>query len=115
MTDTINDLAAPPKQEPAGLVLDEQDVAEQILEQTRAKGIDLVGPTGLLTWLTPQVFEAALKEEDVGASAKAAGVCLSTLLAICPEATERLSSGRSPARCGSLRPCSHEGTHRTGL
>jgi putative transposase len=62
MTDTINDVAAK-KQEPAGPVLDEQGVAEQLVAQARAKGIDLVGPDGLLTRLTKQVFETALEEE----------------------------------------------------
>jgi putative transposase len=63
MTDTIKDVAATEKQEPAEPVLDEQGVAEQLVAQARAKGIDLVGPTGLLTRLTKQVFETALEEE----------------------------------------------------
>ena len=63
MTDTINDVAATEKQEPAEPVLDEQGVAEQLVAQARAKGIDLVGPDGLLTRLTKQVFETALEEE----------------------------------------------------
>jgi putative transposase len=62
MTDTIDDVAAK-KQEPVEPVLDEQGVAEQLVEQARAKGIDLVGPNGLLTRLTKQVFETALEEE----------------------------------------------------
>jgi putative transposase len=63
MTDTINDVAATEKHEPAGPVLDEQGLAEQLVAQARAKGIDLVGPTGLLTRLTKQVFETALEGE----------------------------------------------------
>src|SRR4051794_1277136 len=63
MTDTINDVAAIEKQEPGEPVLDEQGVAEQLVAQARANGIDLVGPTGLLTRLTKQVFETALEEE----------------------------------------------------
>jgi putative transposase len=62
MTDTINGVAAKKKQEPAE-PLDEQGVAEQLVAQARAKGIDLVGPDGLLTRLTKQVFETALEEE----------------------------------------------------
>ena len=63
MTDTINDVAAKKKQGPAVPVLDEQSVAEQLVAQARAKGIDLVGPDGLLNQLTKRVFEAALEEE----------------------------------------------------
>ena len=63
MTDTINDVAAKKKQQPAEQVLDEQGVAEQLVAQARAKGVDLVGPGGLLTRLTKQVFETALEEE----------------------------------------------------
>ena len=63
MTDTINDVAAKKKQGPAEPVLDEQSVAEQLVAQARAKGIDLVGPGGLLNQLTKRVFEAALEEE----------------------------------------------------
>ena len=63
VTDTINDVAAKKKQEPVVSVLDEQGVAEQLVAQARAKGIDLVGPDGLLNQLTKRVFEAALEEE----------------------------------------------------
>ena len=63
MTDTINDVAAKKKQGPAEPELDEQSVAEQLVAQARAKGIDLVGPDGLLNQLTKRVFEAALEEE----------------------------------------------------
>ena len=34
-----------------------------MIAQARAKGIDLVGPDGLLNQLTKRVFEAALEEE----------------------------------------------------
>jgi putative transposase len=63
MTDTISDVAATEQQEPAAPVIDEQGVAEQLVAQARAKGIELVGPDGLLTSLTKRVFEAALEEE----------------------------------------------------
>jgi putative transposase len=63
VTDTINDVAAAEEQEPAEPALDEQGVAEQLVAQARAKGVDLVGPAGLLTRLTKQVFETALEEE----------------------------------------------------
>ena len=48
MTDTFDSVAAK-RQEP---VLDEQGVAEQLVAQARARGVDLVGPNGLLTRLT---------------------------------------------------------------
>src|ERR671913_2431592 len=64
MTDTINDVAATEKkQELAEPALDEQGVAEQLVAQARAKGVDLVGPGGLLTRLTKRVLETALEEE----------------------------------------------------
>ena len=63
MTDTIDDVAAKKKQEPTESELDEQSVAEQLVAQARAKGIDLVGPDGLLNQLTKRVLEAALEEE----------------------------------------------------
>ena len=63
MTDTLDDVAAAKKQKPAEPVLDEQGVAKQLVAQARAKGIDLVGPDGLLSQLTKKVLEAALEEE----------------------------------------------------
>jgi hypothetical protein len=60
MTDTIDDVAAEPvEQVPAEPSIDEQSVAEQLVAQARAKGIELVGPDGLLTSLTKRVLEAA--------------------------------------------------------
>jgi putative transposase len=63
MTDTIDDVAAAVEQEPAEPVIDEQGVAEQLVAQARAKGIELVGPNGLLSQLTKRVFETALEAE----------------------------------------------------
>ena len=62
MTDTIDDVPAEPvEQEPAEPVLDEQGVAEQLVAQARKKGIELVGPNGLLSQLTKRVLETALE------------------------------------------------------
>ena len=44
-------------------MLDEQGVAEQLVAQARAKGVELVGPGGLLTRLTKTVLETALEAE----------------------------------------------------
>jgi hypothetical protein len=64
MTDTIDDVAADPvEQEPAGPAIDEQGVAEQLVAQAREKGIELVGPNGLLSQLTKRVLETALEAE----------------------------------------------------
>jgi hypothetical protein len=64
MTDTINDVAAEAaKEEPAVPALDEQGVAEQLVAQAREKGIELVGPDGLLSQLTRRVLETALEAE----------------------------------------------------
>ena len=64
MTDTIDDVAAEAAgQEPVGPALDEQSVAEQLVAQAREKGIELVGPNGLLSQLTKRVLETALEAE----------------------------------------------------
>ena len=63
MTDTIDDVAAAVQEEPVGPALDEQGVAEQLVSQARAKGIELIGPDGLLSQLTKRVLEAALEAE----------------------------------------------------
>ena len=65
MTDTINDVTAETgaQDEPAVAAIDEQGVAEQLVAQAREKGIELVGPNGLLSQLTKRVLETALEEE----------------------------------------------------
>ena len=65
MTDTINDVAAETgaQDEPAVAAIDEQGVAEQLVAQAREKGIELVGPNGLLSRLTKRVLETALEVE----------------------------------------------------
>jgi type III secretion system FlhB-like substrate exporter len=65
MTDTINDVTVQrgAEEEPALAAIDEQGVAEQLVAQAREKGIELVGPDGLLSQLTKRVLEAALEVE----------------------------------------------------
>jgi putative transposase len=65
MTDTIDDVAAEAasQEEPAPPAIDEQGVAEQLVAQAREKGIELVGPNGLLARLTRRVLETALDAE----------------------------------------------------
>ena len=64
MTDTIDDVAAEAgRQEPVEPAIDEQSVAEQLVAQAREKGIELVGPNGLLSQLTKRVLETALEAE----------------------------------------------------
>jgi putative transposase len=64
MTDTIDDVAAKAAgQEPVEPAIDEQSVAEQLVAQAREKGIELVGPSGLLSQLTKRVLETALEAE----------------------------------------------------
>ena len=64
MTDTIDDVPAKRvEQAPAGPAMDEQGVAEQLVAQAREKGIELVGPNGLLSQLTKRVLETALEAE----------------------------------------------------
>jgi transposase-like protein len=57
MTDTLSDVTAD-KQE-----VDQQRLAEQLLAQAKERGVDLVGPDGLLNQLTKKVLETALEEE----------------------------------------------------
>jgi putative transposase len=62
MTDTIDDVAAKAAgEDPAEPVLDEQSMAEQLVAQAREKGVELVGPNGLLNQLTRRVLETALE------------------------------------------------------
>jgi hypothetical protein len=67
MTDTIAVVAAD-QEEPvtAGAPptpVDEDQVAQQLLAQAKAQGVELVGPNGLLNQLTKRVLETALEEE----------------------------------------------------
>ena len=39
------------------------ELAEQLVEQARASGVELTGPGGLLSGLTKQVLETALQVE----------------------------------------------------
>lgn len=56
MTDTIDAVTADE-------VVDQQQLAEQLLAQARTQGIDLVGPGGLLNQITKRVLEAAVEAE----------------------------------------------------
>jgi transposase-like protein len=64
MTDTINDVVAKAAgEEPVEPAFDEQGVAEQLVAQAQSRGIELVGPDGLLSQLTKRVLETALEAE----------------------------------------------------
>src|SRR6187200_1421000 len=64
MTDTIDDVTAEAAgHEPVEPALDEKSVAEQLVAQAREKGVELVGPDGLLSQLTKRVLETALEAE----------------------------------------------------
>src|SRR3954452_9024548 len=54
MTETI---------EPMPVSTDTQQLAQTLVEQARAQGVELVGPGGLLTGLTKTVLETALEAE----------------------------------------------------
>ncbi len=56
MTDTIDAVMADE-------VVDQQELAEQLLAQAKTQGVDLVGPFGLLNQITKRVLEAALEAE----------------------------------------------------
>ncbi|BDZ55216.1 IS256 family transposase [Agromyces marinus] len=46
-----------------GEIIDQQEIAEQLLAQAREQGVSLVGPDGLLAGLTKTVLETALEAE----------------------------------------------------
>ena len=54
MTETIEPMAAQ---------IDQQQLAQELVEQARAEGVGLVGAGGLLTRLTKSVLETALEAE----------------------------------------------------
>jgi transposase-like protein len=43
--------------------IDQQQLAQELVEQARAQGVELVGAGGLLTRLTKSVLETALEAE----------------------------------------------------
>ncbi len=62
MTDHDVPVATPPD-ENNDVERPERSVAEQLVDQARAEGVDLVGPGGLLSNLTKQVLETGLEVE----------------------------------------------------
>ena len=54
MTETI---------EPMPAQIDQQQLAQQLVEKARVDGVELVGPGGLLSGLTKSVLETALDAE----------------------------------------------------
>ncbi|MDQ0923387.1 transposase-like protein [Pseudarthrobacter sp. W1I19] len=46
-----------------GEIIDQKELAEQLLAQAEEQGMSLVGPGGLLTQLTRNVLETALEAE----------------------------------------------------
>jgi putative transposase len=54
MTDTI---------EPVATQIDQQRLAQELVDKARNEGVELVGPGGMLTGLTKSVLETALEEE----------------------------------------------------
>ena len=49
--------------EPMPALIDQQQLAQQLLDAVRADGVELIGPGGLLTGLTKTVLETALQAE----------------------------------------------------
>lgn len=48
---------------PMSARIDQQQLAQQLVESARSEGVELVGPDGVLTGLTKQVLETALEAE----------------------------------------------------
>lgn len=46
-----------------GEIIDERQLAEQLLKQAKEQGVDLVGPDGLLNGITKRVLGTALEAE----------------------------------------------------
>ena len=63
MTDTISDVAAGTAASEERATIDADGLAEQLVAQAREKGVELVGPDGLLSRLTKRVLETALEAE----------------------------------------------------
>jgi putative transposase len=49
--------------EPMAARIDQQQLAQELVDTARAEGVELVGPGGVLTGLTKTVLETALEEE----------------------------------------------------
>jgi transposase-like protein len=49
--------------EPTAAQIDQQQLAQELVERARADGVELVGPGGLLSELTKSVLETALEAE----------------------------------------------------
>ena len=49
--------------EPVANEVDQRQLAEQLLAQAKAQGVELVGPNGLLNLLTKNVLETVLEAE----------------------------------------------------
>ncbi len=45
--------------EPMPAQIDQQRLAQQLVGSARAEGVELIGPGGLLTWLTKTVLEVS--------------------------------------------------------
>jgi putative transposase len=52
--------------EPMAAQIDQQRLAQELVEQARAEGVELVGQGGLLTGLMRSVLETALEAEMRG-------------------------------------------------
>jgi transposase-like protein len=63
VTDTISDVAAGTAASEERPTIDADGLAEQLVAQAREKGVELVGPDGLLSRLTKRVLETALEAE----------------------------------------------------
>lgn len=49
--------------EPMSAQIDQQQLAQQLVESARSEDVELVGPDGILTGLTKQVLETSLEAE----------------------------------------------------
>jgi hypothetical protein len=63
MSDTGQDTPSGVEQEPAARSDEDRELAERLVAEASERGLDLVGPDGVLTGLTKRVLEAGLEAE----------------------------------------------------
>jgi hypothetical protein len=104
MTDTIDDVAAEDSSQQEAPALDELGVAEQLVSQARKKGIEPVGPNGLLS---QSVVQRAARRTGRGAAGPAGGSTRLGLRRPGHLCSHRLGDGDLPVAGLRGRPVDH--------
>jgi hypothetical protein len=64
MTDTATVARKPGDRVPAPPTVIDEELADQLLGKAQAQGVELLGPDGLLSQVTPRVFQAETDSGD---------------------------------------------------